>query len=345
MNRSLFSNVALFRLAIGFSTLLTTTPSLHANESSGPSISFMQENDLVVRTDRHYTQGLKFTYLSGEAASCDSRWISRWAEALPDWGLRSSAARFGASVGQNIFTPTDTAATVLQAKDRPYAGFLYGSFFLQRRGKSQGRHPLLDHWQIELGLIGPDALGEDAQNTVHKIRNFPLVNGWANQLRDEPAFALKYQRAWSFAAGDRDAWSLELLPHAGVSLGNPAAFAALGGQLRAGFRLPSDFGHETIDSIVPKSGGRPLNGPARRGCYLFASVEGRAVGHNAFLEGNLFHSSHFVSMRPLVGDLKFGLVYSGKRFDLGYTQIIRSKEFVGQPEIDAFGSVSLACKW
>ena len=207
-----------------------------SNELFGPSISVLQENDLVVRTDRHYTQGLKFTYLSREADAGDSTWAARWADALPDFGLRAEAARFGVSIGQNIFTPTDTAATALQAKDRPYAGFLYGAFFLQRRGETPAQRPLLDHWQLELGIIGPDALAEEAQNTVHKIRNFPLVKGWANQLHDEPALALKYQRTWRFSAGERDGWSLELLPHAGVSLGNSMTFAAVGGQLRAPVR-------------------------------------------------------------------------------------------------------------
>ncbi|MBI3415318.1 MAG: lipid A deacylase LpxR family protein [Verrucomicrobia bacterium] len=329
----------------GALVLLLLTVASRANELSGPSVSVMQENDLVVRTDRHYTQGLKFTYLHGEAEAGGTNWVSRWTTSLPKWGLQPTAARFGVSVGQNIYTPTDTAATVLQAKDRPYAGYLYGSFFLQRRDETAAQHSLLDHWQLELGIIGPDALGEEAQNTVHKIRNFPLVKGWANQLRDEPALALKYQRTWRYSVCDGNGWSLELLPHAGASLGSSMTFAAVGGQLRAGFRLPRDFGHETIDSILSQSGGRLLNGSPTRGGYFFAGAEGRVVGHNAFLDGNLFHSSHSVSSHPLVGDLKFGVVYSGKRFDLSLTQIVRSKEYVGQSEIDAFGSVSLTYKW
>ena len=48
---------------------------------------------------------------------------------------------------------------------------------------------------------------------------------------------------------------------------------------------------------------------------------------------------------PLVGDAKFGLVYSGKRFDVMLAQIIRTKEFVGQREIDAYGSLSFSVKW
>jgi hypothetical protein len=38
-------------------------------------------------------------------------------------------------------------------------------------------------------------------------------------------------------------------------------------------------------------------------------------------------------------------VYSGKRFDVTLAQVIRSKEFVGQREIDAYGSLALSAKW
>ena len=135
----------------------------------------------------------------------------------------------------------------------------------------------------------------------------------------------------------------EFLPQAGASLGNTVTFGSLGGQLRAGYRLPRDYGATTLDSIQSGSGGRSMD--ASRGFYLFAGAEGRAMVYNAFLDGGLFHAGHHVSKHPGIGDVKLGFVLVMKRWDLSYTQVARTKEFVGQSEIDAFGSLALRFKW
>lgn len=73
--------------------LLALTVTVSAGEFSGPSIGVMQENDLVVRTDRHYTQGLKFTFLASEHDSNDSSRTARWASTLPGLQMNSEAVR------------------------------------------------------------------------------------------------------------------------------------------------------------------------------------------------------------------------------------------------------------
>jgi len=39
--------------------------------------------------------------------------------------------------------------------------------------------------------------------------------------------------------------------------------------------------------------------------YLFAFVDGRAVGRDIFLDGNTFTDSHSVTRKTFVGDLSF----------------------------------------
>ena len=140
------------------------------------------------------------------------------------------------------------------------------------------------------------------------------------------------------------------LLHLAVVLGRTNAVASLltnglGGQVRAGWRLPGDFGVQTIDAISVPQVGRTSSSATGRGIFAFAGFEGRAIAYNAFLDGNLWRASHHMSKFPLVADGKFGLVYSGKRFDVSLTQVIRSKEFVGQREIDAYGALALSVKW
>lgn len=315
----------------------------------GPAFNLVAENDMVVRTDRHYTHGTKFTLLGSEVAMTREQpgfhfpiWL---AERMPDFGATPHAARIGASLSQSIYTPTDISTGAIQVNDRPYAGVLYASLLLQKRGTTAGGTPLLDNWRLDLGVIGPESQAEEAQNTVHRVRNLGLAHGWSHQLQTEPALALRYQRTWRWAQGNSDGWGWDFLPAAGLSLGNIGTYAALGGQVRAGWRMPGDFGVQAIDSIAAPSMGRTAGTATQRGIFAFAGVEGRAVAYSAMLDGNLWQQSQHVDKFPLVADAKFGLLYSGKRFDVSLTQVIRTKEFVGQREIDAYGSLAFSVKW
>ncbi len=337
----------------GSALLVVLTASLLPAEEAdlrGPAFNLSAENDMVVRTDRHYTHGTKFTLLGSEVAVAREQpgfnfpvWL---AERTPDWWATPHAARIGVSLGQSIYTPTDISTSALQVNDRPYAGVLYASLLLQKRGVTTGGKPVLDSWRLDLGVIGPESQAEEAQNTVHRVRNLGTAQGWAHQLKTEPALALRFQRTWRWVqGGSPDGWGWDFLPTAGASLGNIGTYAALGGQVRAGWRLPGDYGIKIIDSITMPSIGRTTAAETKRGVYAFAGVEGHAVAYNAFLDGNLWQASHHVDKFPLVGDAKFGLAYSGRRFDVTLTQVIRSKEFVGQRAIDAYGSLALSVKW
>ena len=151
--------------SVACATLLlgAATEPLSADDLSGPWAAIMQENDLVVRTDRHYTQGLKIAYLAGERAPEDAGWIARGADLLPSLGIKPEAYRYGLSLGQTIYTPTDITTRVLQTGDRPYAGLLQVSLLLPRRGQTARDTPVLDHMQLDLGVIGPESLAKQAQ--------------------------------------------------------------------------------------------------------------------------------------------------------------------------------------
>ena len=156
---------------------------------------------------------------------------------------------------------------------------------------------------------------------------------------------MKYQRTVLFSAGKANGFEGQFLPHAGASLGMSGTYAATGGQLRGGWRLPRDFGKQTIDSLLPGSGGLAQGDWPGWGAYVFAGVEGRAILYNPYLDGGLFHETHRVAKHPLVGDLKLGWAVSFRHAEVSFTQVIRSKEFTAQKGIDAFGSLALTVRW
>jgi hypothetical protein len=74
---------------------------------------------------------------------------------------------------------------------------------------------------------------------------------------------------------------------------------------------------------------------------LFTRVEGRAVAHNIFLDGNTFGSSASVDRRVLVADVSVGASVNYGNTKLTYALVYRTKEFYGQDEGQLFGSVSV----
>ena len=98
--------------------------------------------------------------------------------------LRSSFA-----IGQSMFTPDDLSATEVVEDDRPYAGWLY--FDIGLTANTAARRDLLS---LSLGVVGPASYAEQVQTEFHRVINAPIGEGWDNQIRNEPAAMLTYER-------------------------------------------------------------------------------------------------------------------------------------------------------
>ena len=75
--------------------------------------------------------------------------------------------------------------------------------------------------------------------------------------------------------------------------------------------------------------------------YVFARVDGRAVAHNIFLDGNTFGDSPSADRKVLVGDVSVGASVNYRNTKLTYALVYRTKEFEAQKEAQLFGSISI----
>jgi hypothetical protein len=182
---------------------------------------------------------------------------------------------------------------------------------------------------FDLGIIGPEALGEEAQNLLH--RNGP--KGWKNQLDTEFAFAFRYLRRHLFETRLDDTWRLHLIPHLSGAAGTLATSLAAGGTARFGYNVPNEF-------EVPPGPTEP-----KFGAYLFSAIEGRWVIRNIFLDGNTFHSSHSVDKEPLVGELRVGLGLTLKRVEVIVGHALLTDEFEEQKTNDSYSFATLLFKF
>lgn len=303
------------------------------------------ENDVFANTDEYYTNAVKLTWLTKN--------IDRYEEVLPSWSSRTTGSipmvrqsapeenvthNIGFSLGHNIYTPEKTQKENLVEKDRPYAGWLYGSIALHRKTPR-----VLNTFEITVGIVGPSAYGEDIQNIIHEYADSHAGKGWDNQLRDEPGVLFSWQQSLKTISLDRAGAEFDFIPNYGLTLGNVFTYANLGGEARLGFHVPDDFG---MSLIRPGSNlSSPMN-PAGTlsdfGFHVFLGAEGRAVLQNIFLDGNTWKDSHSVDKKHFVADLYAGLALTYGRFKLAYTHAFRTREFDNQDDGQQFGSVTIS---
>lgn len=329
----------LWCLVPGLAGLLLLATPARAGDDQG-FLSVQVENDKVAGTDRNYTNGLRIAYLTPEIAP--DRGTRRWLEQAP-FVPRRERLRVEYALGQSIFTPEDTGRRDLIVDDRPYAAWLYVGAALIAYDEAEASLRQMETLALDLGVVGPWALGEEVQNDFHDHIGVSRAEGWSNQLGNEPGLMLSYERKWRRLWQPRKIYGigLEIMPHVGGAVGNVMTFGSVGASLRLGANLPDDFGPPRIRPGMPGSGyfkGRP----DKLGVYVFGGAEARAVLRNIFLDGNSFRDSHSVDKEPVVYDLQGGLALTYGRWRLSYTHVYRSPEVEGQASADRFASIALS---
>ncbi len=296
-------------------------------------------------TDRYYTHGSALV-LGHQPDWADA--IARFIPFEASAGQPRTAAGYFA--GQLIFTPGDIRVEELLEDDRPYAGYLYGGAFWQRATEVEADKPaVLDHLQLELGIVGPSSLAEDAQKAVHDMVDDVEPQGWRHQLHDEPTFQFYGRRKWRLPLAAFEMfnapWQLQAIPQAGAALGTVYRYLHGDVTLRLGVNLPDDFGPGRLADFAAATA---LDQPAPNGwsIYGYARLGGRVVEHNMFIEGNNFRDSLGVDEEPLVGVVQGGGVLQYRcdacAVQLVYSQTFQTEEFEDQNGSHAFGALMLS---
>lgn len=297
------------------------------------------ENDLFTGQDSNYTSGVRLTYL--DVSSDFPELAKDLADFIPTFDINDTSSLFY-SIGQNIFTPVDITSRTQDPNDRPWAAFLYGSM-----GMATYTDNHIDEIEATLGVVGPAALGEQAQKLIHNhLSDSPSPKGWSNQLHNEPALMLGWQRTFpQYMSGDVLGLFGTIAPYGGVTIGNVYTYADVGLNFRLG--PDSEKWQDTPTRVRPAMPGTGFfEIPEDKwSWYLFAGVEGRAVGRNIFLDGNTFQDSHSVDKNWLVGDANAGLALTYGQMRVSFTWVYRTKEFDTQEDPETFGSVSVGYRF
>lgn len=315
--------------------VLYSTAALAEDDKGTFNVQF--ENDIFNGgTDRHYTNGVRFSYLSPEKDIPEP--ILAFGQAMPFFS-KTGDLRYSVALGQSMFTPENIATRTPNPNDRPYAAWLYGSVGLVSETESR-----IDNLELSLGMVGPSAQGEGTQKFVHDLIGATNPQGWDHQLKDEPGFILLYQRKYrAYYATTEKGYGFDFTPHFGGAIGNIDTHAGIGGTIRFGQDLPSDYGPPLINPSVPGTG--YFEPEKDFGWYLFAGTEGRAVGRNIFLDGNTFRDSPSVDKEWFVADFQAGAAITFDNTRIAYTHVFRTEEFKTQRRPDIYGSLSVSYRF
>ena len=329
------------------------------------------ENDLFADTDQNYTSGVAFTAVSHDIVGklnpeCLPTAIRLHATLITYldpgfWSATDNTAdtqNLVVKFGQSIFTPKDPARTDLVLDDRPYAGLLYvGMSWNRRKHEPQSDLEVLDTRELTLGVMGPLALAQEAQDLIHDVIGAEKFQGWSHQLGNEPALQMALDRKFKTYQGEgaiRPGFSADTIRSLGLQLGNIETSATAGIEGRVGWNIPNDFGTYPIRPGAenrPPSASRSMASLARpkAGVHLFGTLQSKLVLHDFSLDGNLFQSSHSVTRRPWVAQAAVGVSaqtpFAGHGLKLAVMRVLRSREFEEQGSSHAYGSVTLSVEF
>lgn len=297
-----------------------------------PSVQMRADNDgfdfwkrPARRTDGEYTNGVQISVETARAPLW-RRFARRSPSCadVPDGIPRCSSARV--VIGQDMYTPAEDSQPYTfdgWRHQRPYAGWLYGSFTVRDVRRSAVRS-----LGVTLGVTGPPSFADQAQREAHRLmaRYTSTPIGWETQLRFEPGIILSASQQWMlFTAKVKRVRLMDASVGLGASAGNILTNAEANGRIRAGINLSHPWRRDR------------RRGPAE----LVGSLGGRAqlVARNIFLDGNTLHPDRRVKKIPGVADVN-GLV--GLRLGpvvLAYAVTQRGREYRTGPRSHTFGSL------
>ena len=276
---------------------------------AGSTLFRFLDNDAFAHEDDGYSHGLSLALVSPRLERFSDgpvpAWVGRHLDRfsfLEGEGVRTISH----SISQRLFTPSDIEAAVPDPRDLPYSALLY--LLSTATVQDEDRLRALS---LGLGVVGPLALGEEAQRTVHRWIGSTEPEGWDSQVGNEPLLHLALeQRDRLTHVGSRGGFNADVLSELQAAIGTlqTAAHASL--TVRGGYRVPDDFqtpppflGEETI-GLRPTT---PDDG--RFGMHGFVNVGLTAIGRAVWLDGRLLDDDDpSVGRDPFVVRGSVGLV-------------------------------------
>jgi lipid A 3-O-deacylase len=279
---------------------------------------FRSDNDsfLAIGQDQYYTNGIFLSFKHALKAKKQSPLLAK-----KIWELEA---------GQLMFNPNTGQINNISEVDRPFAAYLFaGAKF----------HWLFQNEQIvkvslQVGTIGPNALGKEIQEGLHKAIGFYTIRGWESQVANERSINISaaYTKLLTRHLQDND---LSLESYARV--GNAFTGAGAGLLFRAG-SINKLFSSVSTDSRI--SHGYADTIPAKE-IFFFTRPMLNFIGYDATVQGGYFTENK----GPITFDPKrfqysqeVGINYAKDHWTLSFSITFKSRDTKAQEKPHQYGS-------
>lgn len=270
-----------------------------SQEKYSREIQLISDNDLYVSTsrDRYYTNGLFFNYryLSKKISEKVEKKIFEW------------------QIVQEMYTPNRPTVERVSLHDRPFAAYLYGSFGLT----NVYRKKRILNTSIQIGTIGPNAMGEEFQNLIHDIYGYKDATGWSYQIAN--AFGLNFNIEYIHFITKSNTDGFDLSWANEGRIGTVFTDVSSGVVARFGFKPLASF----VNTIAFDT---HLNNDKTEYTrqieyFLFVKPMFRYAFYDATLQGSFLNNNSPVTKEliPFVFDVAIGIQFTANRVNFGYT--------------------------
>lgn len=269
-----------------------------SQEKFSQEISFITDNDLYVSAvrDRYYSSGifLAYRYLSDKKNQSLEKRILEW------------------KLGQEMYTPYKAVVSNISEHDRPFAGYLFGSFGINRVYKK----PQILNTSIQIGVIGSNSYAEELQEFIHNIYGFKKAVGWEYQIKD--AFALNFNAEFLKTVLKMEKNNFDITWTNKLNFGTVYTNMATGFNARIGLKplqkLSNSIAFNTSLNNEQNNSFREVES------FFYIKPMLRYALYDATLQGSFLNDTSLVTKElvPLVFDIELGLKFTAYRFNFGY---------------------------
>ena len=228
------------------------------------AIGLRFENDMFNRMDWYFSNGNIISFYHSVFEKSPVNHIL-----LPVRAREPDVVYFGFRLRQEIYTPRDLNTDEIQAGDHPYAATLS---LVEEKIVNRFENGIRFTSTLQLGIIGPAALGLNAQEFIHLITPSDPPQGWSNQVGNDLMlnYSLKVDKEIL-----RDEFSQ-------FALQGKARLGTVYTDATTGFWVRFEHLPRFFRSIAPD----PLR---RANFYAGMGAEIRVVGYDASLQGGIFN--------------------------------------------------------
>lgn len=185
------------------------------------SFDFFHDNDIFI-TDEYYTSGFEFKYRHESTKEKNNY--------------------YNFFLGQKFYTPSNITEIEVDKYDRPYAAWLYLGY---EKEKVEERKEKI--YGFQMGITGPNALGEFLQGTMHEIIGEEIPTGWKTQIEEIIGLQYYYSLKEEEFIKEENGNFISRQNHYGFEIGNIFINGKFGKIFFIGNRDPFEEGKEDLN--------------------------------------------------------------------------------------------------